>query len=148
MGNLIFRRTITYLANLSAGRLALWCYFIWYLVVLVLYFDPSPRIWLTSLGLSGIIGVALLVNTTRSGSLPVRLERWPIVRLFMMPFCVSSFSALVKGRGFILVFSPRWGELAAGFGMIAAFCVMVAIARQIVPPAKNPQVMSMDANLS
>ena len=148
MGNLIFRRLLTYLSNLSAGRLALWCYFIWYLVVLAHYFDPSPLIWLTSLGLSGIIGVALLVNTTRSGTVPVKLERWPIVRLFMMPFCVSSFSALVKGRGFILVFSPRWPDLAAGFGMIAAFGVIVVIARQIVPPTGSSQVTPMDASLS
>ncbi|HEX5243806.1 MAG TPA: hypothetical protein VFW23_11140 [Tepidisphaeraceae bacterium] len=148
MAILIIRRTLTYLANLSAGRLALWCYFIWYLVVLVHYFDPSARLWLTSLGLSGIIGVALLVNTTRSGTVPVKLERWPIVRLFMMPFCVSSFAALVKGRGFILVFSPRWPDLAAGFGMIAAFCVMVVIARQIVPVSKNTDFTPMDANLS
>ena len=148
MANLIFRRTLTYLANLSSGRLALWCYFIWYSVILVHYFDPSPRLWLTSLGLSGIIGIALLVNTTRSGSVPVKLERWPIVRLFMMPFCVSSFAALVKGRGFILVFSPRWPDLVAGFGMIAIFCAMVVIARQFVPPAESSQVIPMDANLS
>jgi len=49
---------LRYLANLSKGRLILWCYFIWYLVVLVRYFDPSLRLWLTSLGLSLIIGFA------------------------------------------------------------------------------------------
>ena len=36
-----------------------------------------------------------------------RLGFWPTVRLFMMPFCVSSFAALVKGKGFYLVFSPQ-----------------------------------------
>jgi hypothetical protein len=56
-----------YLAGLSGSRLVSWCYFIWYLVVLVLYFDPTPRLWLTSLGLSLIIVTALLLNTTRSG---------------------------------------------------------------------------------
>ena len=53
------RKLITYLANLTGFRLVLWCYFIWYLIVLVRYFDPSPALWLTSLGLSGIIGAAL-----------------------------------------------------------------------------------------
>ena len=62
------RRLISYLANLSAGRLLLWCYLIWYLVVLVRYFDPHPRLWLTSLGISAIIGVALYVSTTASPS--------------------------------------------------------------------------------
>jgi hypothetical protein len=57
-------RLIQYLAHLSAGRFILWCYFIWWLVVLVRYFDPKPGIWMTSLGLSIIIGFALLINTT------------------------------------------------------------------------------------
>jgi hypothetical protein len=103
---------LRYLARLSAGRFMLWCYFVWYLVVLVRYFDPRPALWLTSLGLSGIIGAALLVNTTRSGTVRVRLEPWPTFRLFLIPFCVSSFAALVKDRGFVLVLSPDWREAA------------------------------------
>src|SRR5438270_8262406 len=106
-------RLLKYLRSMSAGRLILWCYFIWYLVVLVRYFDPSPSLWLTSLGLSLIIGVALLINTTASGTRRVRLEPWPTFRLFLTPFCVSSFSALVKGHGFFLIFSPRSNELVA-----------------------------------
>ena len=50
---------IRYLRNLTRGRLILWCYFIGYLVVLVRYVDPSPQLWLTSFGLSLIIGFAL-----------------------------------------------------------------------------------------
>src|ERR1700731_375458 len=98
---------IRYLRNLSTGRLILWCYFIWYLVVLVRYFDASARLWLTSMGLGLIIGVALFISTARTGANRVNLERWQVIRLFLMPFCVSSFSALVKGKGFVLIFSPR-----------------------------------------
>ena len=36
----------------------------------------------------------------------MRLERWQIARLYVMPLCVSSFAALIKGHGFILVFHP------------------------------------------
>src|SRR3954469_5058561 len=93
-------RLLDYFANLSAGRLILWCYFIWYLVVLVRYFDKSPQIWATAFGLSLIIGFALYINTTRSGPPRLHIGFWPTVRLFMMPLCVSSFSSLVKGRGF------------------------------------------------
>lgn len=110
-----------YLARLSAGRLLLWCYLIWYLVITVRYFDADPRLWLTSLGMSAIIGVALYISTTASSNIPVRLGFWPTVRLFMMPFCVSSFAALVKGKGFYLVFSPRVSDLAWGAGLCAAF---------------------------
>src|SRR6476659_4557190 len=117
---------IRYLANLSSSRLILWCYLVWYLVVLVRYFDPSPRLWLTSLGLSGIIGVALYLSTI-SGSNRVKLGFWPIFRLFLMPFCVSSFAALVKGRGFVLIFSPKWSDNLVALGLCALLCGCVAV---------------------
>jgi hypothetical protein len=116
-----------YLANLSTGRLILWCYFIWYLVVLVRYFDPSLRLWLTSLGLSGIIGFALYISTVSAGSTKVALEFWQTFRLFLMPFCVSSFAALVKGKGFILIFSPQVAEIAIAVGLCALLCATVAV---------------------
>src|SRR5690242_8259805 len=116
---------IRYLSNLSKGRLILWCYFIWYLVVLVRYFDASPRLWLTSLGLSFIIGFALFISTARVGAVRVNLERWQVIRLFMMPFCVSSFSALVKGRGFVLIFSPKPVEILIALGLCALLCGVV-----------------------
>jgi hypothetical protein len=125
------RRLQCYLAGLSGGRLILWFYFIWYALVLVRYFDPSPRLWLTSVGLGVIIGAALLINTTRSGSQRVMLEPWPIFRLFVTPFCVSSFAALVKGRGFYLIFSPRPGELAIGLLLCGLFWIAVAAARRL-----------------
>jgi len=123
-------RLIHYLSNLSKGRLILWCYFIWYLVVLVRYFDPSPRLWLTSLGLSLIIGFALFVSTTATGETKVKLERWQVIRLFMMPFCVSSFSALVKGRGFFLIFSPNLDEILIAVGLCAVLCGGVAVLKR------------------
>src|SRR6266545_923660 len=99
-------KLIGYLATLSTGRLILWCYFIWWAVVFVHYFDSSPRLWLTSLGLAVIIGIALYISTVAAGTTRVRLDRWQVIRLFLMPFFVSSLSALVKDRKFILIFSP------------------------------------------
>ncbi len=113
-----------YFANLTTGRTILWCYLIWYLVVLVHYWDPSPRIWLTSFGLAAIIGTALYISSTAHGN---ELRRWQIARLYMMPFFVSSFSALVKGQGFILVFSPKPAEILLALGLCAAFCLLVWI---------------------
>ena len=114
-----------YLATLSRGRLILWCYFIWYLVVLVKYFDPSARLWLTSLGLSAIIGFALYLSTAGSGTTKVKLDRWQIFRLFLMPFCVSSFAALVKGKDFVLIFSPKPSEILLALGLCAVLCCAV-----------------------
>ena len=123
-----------YLGRLSRGRFTLWCYFIWWAVVLVRYFDPNPWLWLTSLGLSAIIGAALYINTTSSGKVKIRLEPWPTFRLFLTPFCVSSFAALVKGRGFILIFSPQWREMAAAAGICAALGAMVLLAKRRATP--------------
>src|SRR6478735_3692687 len=72
LGGMLLR----YLANLSTGRLILWCYFLWYVVVLVRYFDPNLRLWLTSVGLSLIIGFALYISTTAAGNRKVQLEFW------------------------------------------------------------------------
>jgi len=111
-----------YFANLTTGRTILWCYLIWYLVVLFHYWDSSPRIWLTSVGLAAIIGTALYISSTAHGN---ELRPWQIARLYMMPFFVSSFSALVKGQGFILVFSPRLAEILLAVALCAAFCLGV-----------------------
>ena len=122
-------KPLAYLANLSAGRFILWCYFIWWAVVLVRYFDPRPRLWLTSLGLSLIIGFALLINTTRSGTSRVQLEGWPTFRLFVTPFCVSSFAALVKDKGFILIFSPQPAEMLVALGLCLVLGLGALVAR-------------------
>ena len=79
---------------------------------------------MTSIGLSAIIGIALYLSAT-AGATKVRLDRWTLFRLFLMPFCVSSFSALVKGKGFILIFSPNPNEVALAIGLCALFCGIV-----------------------
>ena len=119
-----------YLATLSTGRLILWCYFAWYAVVLIQYFDPSARLWLTSLGLSVIIGFALYLSTAGSGTTRVRLDRWQVFRLFLMPFCVSSFAALVKGKNFVLIFSPDPRENLLAAALCVALVVVVLTVKQ------------------
>lgn len=111
-----------YFANLSPGRIILWCYFIWYAFFIAQYFDPGHKLWLTSIGISAIVGVALLISTWDGGS---RVRSWQTFRLFLMPFCVSSFSALIKGRGFVLIFPPRMHENWLALGLCAMFCAFV-----------------------
>jgi hypothetical protein len=118
---------IAYVAKLSAGRQVLWCYLAWYLVMAVLYFDASPSLWLTALGISAIMGVALFLAFTPPGARP---DRWHVMRLFLIPFCVASFSALVKGQGFVLVFSPSLRENALALGLCAAFVFACWLARR------------------
>jgi hypothetical protein len=104
------RALLRYFANLRPSQHVLWCYLVWYLFVLVRYFDAHPTLWFSSLGISAIVGAALYVSTARAGQTRVRLERWQLARFFLMPFCVSSFAALIKGHGFILVFHPSWRD--------------------------------------
>ncbi len=96
------------------------------MVVLVKYFDSSLRLWLTSLGLSLIIGFALYISTTNSAKNKVQLGFWQIFRLFLMPFCVSSFAALVKGKNFVLIFLPLIPhEILLAVLFCAALCALV-----------------------
>src|SRR5258707_941606 len=121
---------LRYLANLSTGRLILWCYFFWYCVIVARHFDASLRLWLTSLGLSAIIGFGLFISTTSGTASKVKLDRWQIFRLFLIPFCVSSFSALVKGKSFILIFPPTLAENILAATPCALFCGAVAVLKR------------------
>lgn len=114
-----------YLRALTTPRLVLWCYLIWYLVALAFTFELTPRLWLTSLGISAIIGSGLYLSTARAGNAPVKLGRWQVFRLFLMPFCVSSFAALIRDRGFVLVFHPTLERNALGLGLCVAFAGVV-----------------------
>lgn len=117
-----------YLANLTGGRIALWCFLIWYIATVIHHFDAAPAIWLNALGISVIIGIALYLSVREPGKPPP--DRWTVLRLFMMPFCVSSFSQLIKGQGFVLVFPPDARELAISLAACGVFVVFVLAVRR------------------
>jgi hypothetical protein len=126
-----------YFTQLTPGRIALWCYLIWYLVTVVTHFDPAPAIWLNSLGISAIIGIALLLSVAREPSKPV--DHWQTLRLFLMPFCVSSFAALIKGQGYILIVPARAQERYWSVGLCALFVIMVWLLRAGRPNVADTQ---------
>ena len=118
-----------YFATLPAGKVVLWCFLIWYLSTVIHHFDGTPGIWLNALGISAIIGVALYLSVLEPGR--PRPDRWTTLRLFLMPFCVSSFSQLIKGQGFVLVFPPDLHELGVSLGACALFVIAVLLLRQV-----------------
>lgn len=118
-------RLLRYFATLTRGRIILWCYAIWYATNIALHFDARPRLWLTSLGLSFIIGAALMISTQSSSKGTTKLDGWQIFRLFLMPFCVSSFAALVKDAGYVLIFPPTLRENLIGLVLIGVFAGLV-----------------------
>ena len=117
-----------YLAQLTKGKVVLWCYLIWYCVVVFFYFDPTPRIWINSVGIAFIIGIALMLSVNRGAADP-----WQTFRLFMMPFCVSSFASLTKGRGFALVIPPNTIVWATAAGACIAFVAVVLLVKSVGP---------------
>jgi len=117
-----------YLAQLSVAKIVLWCYLIWYLVIAFSYFDPSPTLWINSLGISLVVGFALLLSVNRSGT--QRSDHWQTMRLFLMPFGVSSFSSLIKGRGFFLIAPPTVQEAIVPLGACSLFVLVVFILRR------------------
>lgn len=112
-----------YLATLPTARVILWCYLIWYLVTVFHHFDPTPSIWINALGISAVIGFALVLSV---GGRRGALDRWQVFRLFLMPFCVSSFSSLIKGHGFVVIVPPSPAELARALAACALFVALVA----------------------
>lgn len=130
-----FPLPIRYLAELRPPKIVLWCYLIWYGVTVIHHFEPSLRIWLNSLGISAVIGWALLLSINSA-----KRDPWQTFRMFLMPFCVSSFSSLTKGQGFILIFPPHAGEIAISAAACAAFVSSVILIKNLLPesvPATN-----------
>lgn len=127
---------LRYLSALNAARTILWCYFIWWFTTAARCFDPSPRLWLTSVGLSGIIGSGLYLSTAQGAT---KLGRWQIFRLFLMPFCVSSFAALIKDKGYVLIFSPHLEDNLQSALLCVTFAGIVWLCRRFkrAPMAPN-----------
>jgi|KBSMisStandDraft_5_1062788.scaffolds.fasta_scaffold1371395_1 hypothetical protein len=122
---------IHYFSRLSWGKTILWCYLIWYAATVIYHFDPAPSIWLNSLGVSAVIGIALILSVTTNAEI-AQADRWQTFRLFLMPFCVSSFSALIKGQGFVLIFPPTLAEASVPLGACASFVAFVAVMKRSI----------------
>lgn len=94
--------------SLTNGGLLLWCYFLWYLVIIVARWDFDFGIYVRALGVCLLVGVALCANATLGGN--VRLGPLQTLRFFLIPFCVSSYSSVASKNGFLFIFSPRLQE--------------------------------------
>lgn len=100
---------LKYFKILRIQKIILWCYFIWYLTIMSIYFEASLKLWASSLGISFIIGFALILSTNQDG---VKQDIWVKIRLFLFPFCVSSYSATIKDYDFILLFPSNLFHLS------------------------------------
>jgi hypothetical protein len=115
---------INYFARLQPGKMILWYYLIWYFVTVYFHFDPNPKIWINALGISVVIGIALMLSVS-NGQSPLA-NPWQTFRLFWMPFAVSSFSSLIKGQGYTVIFSPQLREVFIALAACLVFTLFVA----------------------
>ena len=113
----------------------LWCYLLWYLVNVGALFDPSPNIWLNSAGISLVIGFALLLSVSSTAGQYSSTGRWQTFRLFLMPFCVSSFATLIKGHGYVLIFPSNPRVLALSLLVRAVFVIVCTLLRLAIQRA-------------
>lgn len=119
------KQLIRYFSAIKLNKVVLWCYLIWYIATVYFYFDPSLKLWTDSIGISAVIGTGLLLNVS-SGKADEG-GQWQTFRLYLMPFCVSSFSALIKEQGFIVFVSPKIEETLTSVGICALFLTSVLV---------------------
>jgi hypothetical protein len=119
------RFLFNYLSALTTQKTVLWCYLIWYIATVSFYFDSSLKLWLNSLGISALIGTGLLLSVTTTG----KTDYWQRFRLYLMPFCVSSFSSLIKDKGFILFISPNLNEALITSMACFSFILLVYLSK-------------------
>jgi hypothetical protein len=117
---------IQYLYEIKLDKAILWCYLIWYVTVVCFHFDPSVKIWINSIGISAVIGTGLMLSVSSSKG---ERDRWQAFRLYLMPFCVSSFSALIKDRGFIIFISPNIKETIVSVSGCVLFISVILVVK-------------------
>ncbi len=118
-----------YFYQIKLDKAILWCYLIWYFVIVYFYFDSSPKIWMNAIGISAVIGTGLMlsVSSHKNG----KKDPWQTFRLYLMPFCVSSFSALIKEEGFIVVIPPKIKEATVAISCCAIFLLVIVLIKLI-----------------
>jgi hypothetical protein len=122
---------LNYFKNIAYQKIILWCYLIWYFTIITIYFEPSLKLWTSSVGISFIIGFALILSTSQQGT---KQDIWVKIRLFLFPFCVSSYSATIKDYDFILLFPSNPFHLLISIVNCLVFLVFIWCIKKFYKP--------------
>lgn len=126
---------IKYFGHMNVKIKILWCYLLWYLYFVIKYFDLDPYLWGCSFGISLLVGFALNINSYDSPKDILKFEdKWKILRFFIVPFCVSSFPAVIKGKGFLLFFSPKPSENFYAILICILFWTFTNLSKKMLKP--------------
>lgn len=120
---------IQYFYEIKLNQAILCCELIWSIVIVYFYFAPSLKIWINAINISAVIGTALVLSGS-SGKISKR-DNWQIFRLYLMPFCVSSFFALIKNQGFLVIVSPKTKETLVAISCCVLFLSVVLVVKLI-----------------
>jgi len=126
-------KPVAYLAGLDSARMFLWSGLIWYLTMSLRHPPVSAVTWLQSAGIAFVVGAILLANTSESGGAPRPRKFWPTARLFIIPFCVSSFSMTMHASGLVLIFSREMRDNLWGLAAVSSFLLLCRAARLNCP---------------
>lgn len=110
--------------------------------------SSATRVWGNAALTSALVGTVLNANAYVA---PFRehlqLRTWAIARFYMIPFCVSSYSALANAFDFVALF-PAQDPATGGTGLGLAFglaLVMVASHAATASPLPPPQLQLCDS---
>lgn len=122
---------LNYFKNITKQKIVLWCYLIWYLTIITFYFEASLKLWASSVGIALIIGFALVLSTNQRG---LTQDSWVKMRLFLFPFCVSSYSATIKDYDFILLFPVNTFHLTISILNCLLFLLVIWCIKRLYQP--------------
>lgn len=100
-------------------QLILSFYLVWYLFIAIRYFNPSTEIWLNALVIACVVGIAINLSANQS-----KKSFWNSIRFFIIPFAVSSYTALIKGKDFFLIFPANLWETLLGISICLVFVLL------------------------
>lgn len=123
---------LLYLKNMKNNKVLLWCYLIWYLSMLSVYFISAPSMWVNSTGVALIVGYALVLSTGGNIITRIQTRLWETLRLFFCPFLVSSFTAMTHKHDFSLIFSPKLHENLLAIGFCALFTAIIILSKKMI----------------
>ncbi len=91
----------------------------------------SLAVWLNAAGIAAAIGVILAANAIPPGQQWRDLGFWPLARFFLIPFCVSSYSAVMNRIGLVLIFPIAVEDNLTGAAAIVGFLLICLAARAV-----------------
>jgi len=122
---------IRYLAHLDSRRALLWSGFIWYAVLMGRHATLMPGPLVNAAGIALVVGLMLTANAIPAGGTWRQLNRWSLLRFFLIPFCVASFSAAMRDAGLIVIFLRNPADNVFAAAAVAGFMLLCAVARRL-----------------